>query len=157
MDALWYWTKILWIPPFAISLINPCEHHKLALEGCTFHIHRFSWMPSSCLRGQHFPYLFILLMPRTCLRGLHFPYPFFWVPRTSLWGLQFPYPSIFLTAKNLPQKAALSISIYSLDCQELALEVCTFHTYLFSWLPRTCLWRLHFPYPSILMSAKDLL
>ena len=140
MDALWYWTKIVWIPPFAISLINLCENHKLALEGCTLHIHRFSYMPSSCLRGQHFPYLFILLMPRTCLRRQHFPYQFVLsIPRTCLWGLHFPY-----------------LYIYYLEYQELVMEGCTFHVHLFSWVSRTCFRGLHFLHLSVLLSAKNL-
>ena len=142
MGALWYWQKILSIPPFAISLNNPCEPQKLAFEGCIFHIYRFSWMQRTCLRGQHFPYLFILLMPRTCLRRQHFPYQFVLsIPRTCLWGLHFPY-----------------LYIYYLEYQELVMEGCTFHvhlfswvsktcctfyTYLFSWVPRTCLWGLY--------------
>ena len=38
----------------------------------------------------------------------------------------------FSSGKNWPQRDGLSISIYSLECQELALEGCTFHVYLFS-------------------------
>ena len=65
-------------------------------------------------------------------------------------GLNFPYLYILLSAKNLPLRAALSMSTYSFECQELVIEAalfiliyslecqehtfegCTFHIYLFS-------------------------
>ena len=114
-------------------------------------------------------------MPRTCFRGLLFLYlsiflsakdlPLSATLSISICSLEclelavedcisiYIYP---LDAYNLPQRAALPISIYSLEYQELAFEGCTFYIHLFSSVPRTCLRGLHFPYVSIILSAKNL-
>ena len=122
---------------------------ELVFEGCTFHIHLFSLVPRTCLRGLLFSYPSIVLSAKNLpLRAaLFIPIYCLECQELAFEGCTFHMdPSIVLSAKNLPLRAVLSVSIYSVECLKLALEGCTIYSYLFSLVSRTCLWGLHFLY-----------